>query len=245
MKPTTTAHLIKQAQRGNREATELLFRLIRDEHMPRRVRRHYARNVLVEPAEIDSEFLLGCWRALPRAKLDVGNPLMFMCYKGEMAVVDLFRSKIEKGVLASCGDCGQTKNTLMKAGRPTCRSCGSRNVTTTMQEVNETSLARPDGGADSGHVFDAAIAHSGPGVVVRAEAVWFLATRNIQVEEMRARLNGRVLQLFDLLVTEEINSATSKNYLKEIAGRWGVSVPCVAVYLRKLRALVEEYFDAA
>lgn len=241
----TTRTLIRDAQAGDRDALEELFRIIKDEHMPRRVRRHYARNVLVEPAEIDSEFLLGCWKALPRAKLNVGNPLMFMCYKGGMAVVDLFRSRIEKGVLASCSDCGQTRNTLMKAGRPTCRSCGSRNVTTAMQEANETSLAKPHSGADSAYVFDAAMAHGGPGVVVRAEAVWFLATRNIQVEEMRARLNGRVLQLFDLLVTEEINSATSKNYLKEIADRWGVSVPCVAVYLRKLRARVEEYFDAA
>lgn len=247
MKPTTTLHLIDQAQRGNREAAELLFGLIKDEHMPKRVRRHYDRNVLVEPAEIDSYFLEGCWKALARAKLDVGNPLMFMLYKGELAVVDLFRSKVQAGVLASCNDCGQTKRVIMKGGRATCRSCGSRDVSTAMIEVRESTLTRSGGrdDRDPGAELDRMLSVGRRGVQAETDDAFFLATRNIQIDEMRARLNGRILQLFDLIVTEEINSATSQNYLKEIAGRWGVTVPCVAVYLRKLRAIIEGYFDAA
>lgn len=50
-----------------------------------------------------------------------------------------------------------------------------------------------------------------------------------------------MLQLFDLLVIEQVNRDTSNNYLEEIANRWGVSTACVSVYLRKLRVKVLEH----
>ena len=77
-----TISLIKRAQDGDELACTKLFGLIRDHHMMRYTGRYRNRNVLISEAEVESEFMIGCWRALSKAKLDVGNPLSFMCWKG-------------------------------------------------------------------------------------------------------------------------------------------------------------------
>lgn len=235
-----THSLIARSQAGDRDSLEDLFRIIRDEHMPRRVERHYRRNVLVEPAAIDSEFLYGAFLALPRAKLDIGSPLAFMLWKGDMKVADLFKTRVERGVVAQCRRCESFGRILMRAGRPTCRACGSAELETHMWECAEANLNLR--GSHSGKVVTIEALAATPTLAVM-DAVWSTATCNVQIAEIQRRLNGRARQLFDLIVIEEVNRETSKNYVLEIAQRWGVSTAAVSTYLRKVRAVVTEYLE--
>lgn len=231
----TSNDLIRRAQGGDDQAANDLMRLIRDYHTQRVVRKYSGRNVLIPDDDIESEFLLGCWIAVQKAKLNVGNPLNFIVWKGNLQVVNLFRNRIKKEVRFTCLDCGDQGRIAWSSKVPVCSGCGSRDLWTTMFEVSD----QPAGG--SGHDTGTSLAASDRVASASAEHIWQIATFGVQVEELRARLNGRVLQLFDLIVIEGISRESSKNYLQEIADRWCVSTAAVASYLRKLRTEVLDY----
>jgi hypothetical protein len=251
--PDTLA-LISRSQQGDEAATEKLLTILRDEHMPRRIRRHLKRNVLVEEAEIQSEWLIGCWKAIRLAKLDVGNPLMFICWKGDLQVIHLFRKKIRDGVKVSCQVCGIVPMAFRKTGFAAvaggkragtrspiaCSKCGSIDVDTFMTTVDESQQSDEIDATGAVHAWDRIDPDH---VHEHMDELFSDITYDIQVQEIRAKLNGRVLQLFDKLVIEQINRDTSKNYLEEIATEWGVSTACVSVYLRKLREKVLAYIE--
>lgn len=231
----TSTNLLQRAQAGDEDASNLLMRLIRDHYTPGVIKQYRTRNVLVSEDDIASEFLLGCWMATSKAKLDIGNPMKFIIWKGRMAVASLFRKKIQGGVKFTCFECGTQGNIRNHNGAPACTACYSRDLWTTMYEVEDIS-EKPDG-------YD----NKSGGMMLRpslsAEHIWQLATYGVQIEEMRARLTGRALQLFDILVVEGVNRESSQNYLAEIAGRWGVSTTAVAAHLRTLRAKILEYVE--
>jgi hypothetical protein len=246
--PADTLSLIDQSQQGSDEAMDTLLKIIQKEHMPKRIRRFVKKNVLVQPDEIESEFLLGCWKAVRQAKLDVGNPLLFICWKGELAVTHLFRKKIREGVRVSCTTCGVTTinykktSTSTKKGRAAnsvaCGKCGATDVKTFMIISDESQLNEdmespmPEWDHKEPHEIKS-----------ETETFFNAATYDIAIEEIRVKLNGRVLELFDFLVLKQVNRDTSQNYLQEIADDWGVSTACVSVYLRKLRIKVMNHMD--
>jgi hypothetical protein len=243
-----TLSLIKAAQGENgQDAMEALMKVLQKEHMPRRIRRFLKKNVLVQQDEIESAFLEGCWKAVRQAKMDIGNPLLFICWKGELAVTHLFRAKIREGVKVDCSTCGVTaisykKGSGKKKGRSSanvaCGKCGATDVKTFMiisdesQSGEEMESPMPE--------WDHLDTHE---VIDETETFFNAATYDIFVDEIRAKLNGRVLQLFDALCVKQINRDTSQNYLQEIADEWGVTTACVSVYLRKLRLKVMEHLD--
>lgn len=231
----TSTDLIRRAQDGDRTAEDLLIRRIRDKHMDRVTYRYRGRNVLVPDSDIESEFLLGCWNAIHKAKLDVGNPLNFILWKGRLKVASLFRSRIKKEVRSRCYDCGNEGRISYRTKVPTCKACGSTDLFTWMKVVDATAMAG-DHDMEGAEILDRAAS-------ANAEHSFQIATFGLQIEEMRGRLEGRALELFDLIVLEGINRDSSQNYLKEIAQRWGVSTPTVAVVLRRLRESVLEYLD--
>lgn len=208
------------------------MRMIRDQYAGGIVRQYGKRNVLVTEADIESEFLIGCWTAVPKAKMTIGNPMNFIVWKGRMQVLSLFRTRIQSGVKFTCLECGTQGRLKNLRGAPACTSCHSRDLWTTMVEVaNETT----DGsGNDRWEQVPT-------GRNSTTEHAWQLATFGIQVEELRARLTGRVRDLFDILIIEGVNRESSGNYLREIADRWGCSTTAVAAHLRKLRVAVLDY----
>lgn len=232
-----TLALIAASQQDDDTATNKLLDLIKREHMPSQTRRFIERNVLIERDEIESEFLFGCWKAIKVAKLDVGNPLFFICWKGKLAVIHLFRQKLREGVRVNCPTCG-TGALQYNAKNKTavCRQCGETNVSTFMVMADETQGVLTDSGSESEtHLWDKIDPSTVNAVNDRQfEDIMY----ETHVEEIRSKLNGRVLQLFDMLVVENINRDTSPNYLEEIAQAWGVSTACVSVYLRKLRTRI-------
>jgi hypothetical protein len=230
-----TLSLVQRSQDGDELAITELIGIIRDFHMPRYVGRYYGRNVVVSDDEIESEFLLGVWKALPKAKLDVGNPLNFMCWRGQKAVQTLMRNNIRRETRYQCLECSNTGTMAYKLRVPVCGVCGTDDIYTWMIET-----AHPvDSSGDS--LVDSSLY----GVGVTAETAWQLAVYGIQIEEIRERLNGRVLELFDIIVLEGVNRDSSKNYLREVAERWGVSQMRVVHALRKLRIAIEVYYAEA
>ena len=229
---STTTLLIRDAQKGDDNAREALFTLIYREHLRAFTHRYRSRNVLVDEADIESEFMLGALKALDSVVLDRGNPLLYILWKGNMAVAHLLRTRIQKGVKAFCRECKATRAIKTIRGKPTCRSCGSLDLDTYMVVDAAEGLA-PDG--RSVNRLDS--------VAIDADTVWGTFTHAVQVAEIQSRLNGRVRELFDILVVEEVNRDSSQNYIREIADRWGVTTACVAVYLRKLRGAIEAYLS--
>jgi hypothetical protein len=232
-----TTDLLREFQGGSVEAANRLLKVIRDEHMAQRLRPYKNRNVLVDQDEIESEFLLGCYEAMSSAKLDLGNPLMYILWKGGLAVAHLFRKKVREGVNVMCKTCGQTSFGYEKR-QVVCGKCGSNEVSTQMVMVGDSQLTEAE--IETEHTqYDRALGDP----FGELDAAFSLATNGIMIEEIQARLNGRVLELFNLLVIEQINRSTSDNYLQEIATKWGVSTACVSVYLRKLRYAILTYLS--
>jgi hypothetical protein len=237
MEEINTLDLIRRAQEGDEFAMNRLITIIRDEHMPGRIRNQRKRNVLVEEDDIESEFLMACFQAVKEAKLDLGNPLMYILWKGQLAVGYLFRKSIKKGVRVSCNTCGDS-SLAMSRGRVLCGTCGSSEVQTHMVLVDENKV--DDAEKESGPIWDKVEPEAVCSIV---DKTWDATVHGIQVQELRSRLSGRTLQLFDIIAIEGINRDSSKNYLDEIAKRWGVTTACVSIYLRKLRKAVQAYYD--
>lgn len=233
-----TLTLIAAAQTGDDLAMERLLRIIRDEHMAQRVAKFRRKNVLIDDDELESEFLIGCYKAVPQAKLDVGNPLMFILWKGENAVAYIRRKRIREGVRVNCHVCG-IRPLNMRKGRACCPNCGSFDVSTYMVLLDESQQGEYfEENGDRAH-WDTTDPTE---VATEIDDLFNAITYDIQVEEIRTRLSGRVLQLFDKIVVEQINRDTSKNYLQEIATEWGVTTACLSIYLRKLKIAVLMYY---
>lgn len=224
-----TLSLISNAQDGDQDAANKLLKIIKAEHMPRVLAKYGNRNVLVQDQDIESEFLVGCWKAVGNAKMDVGNPLSFIVWKGQMAVASLFRKRIRKEVRYQCFNCGHEGGVAYRAKSSACQRCASHDVFTWMVSQSDT-IENEDGDDIKVEI-----------PVRDASHEWEVATMGIQIEEMRARLSGRALDLFDVIVLEGINRDSSTNYLKEIAERWGVSSAAVAATLRRLKRDILAY----
>lgn len=220
------------------EAMDKLLRVIKQEHMNQRIHRYKGRNVLVEDADIESAFLFGCFQAAKEAKIDLGNPLLFILWKGQLSVQKLFLDTLKKGVRMECNECNTKAPIKSTKKRGTaCAHCGSTDVKTHMIMVNEDQLQGENKKRD---VWDALQQNTARN---DSDLVFSQATYDIQVAEIRKRLRGRTLELFDVMVIEGINRETSDNYLAEIADRWGISTACVSIYLRKLRAAIKLYIQ--
>ncbi len=225
--PEGTISVVRRAQEGDELAITELIKNIRTWHMRRYIYGYLGRNVLVGDDEIESEFLLGVWLALPDAKLDLGNPISYMCYKGQKKVQSLMRSRIRRETRYQCLECGHTGIMGWRLKVPACTKCSSLDVHTWM-------VTNADTTNDDVSMISLATG-------VSAEMAWQLAVHGIQIEEMQARLSGRALDLFNEVIFEGINCESSRNYLQEIANRWGVSTPAVAAALRRLRREIEIY----
>lgn len=227
MTPEGTISVVARAQKGDELAVTEIINIVRTWHMPRYVNRYFGRNVLIGDDEIESEFLLGVWMALPKAKLDVGNPINYMCYKGQRKVQTLMRSRIRRETRYQCLECGHTGTMGWKSRVPVCTKCDSPDVHTWM-------VTNADMVGDDVSMISMATGTS-------AETAWQIAVYGIQIEELRARLSGRALDLFDIIIFKGISRESSKNYLQEIADIWGTSTTAVAIALRRLRREVNLY----
>lgn len=208
--------LLTRAQHGDPEALNTLLVRVRDRNA-RWISRRYS-NSLFSPDELVSEFMIGVWRSVDKVRLDIGDPISFLVWKGQKAVARYVKASMRKAIFQVCISCGR-KSAIT---RTACVYCGGVHFTTgTIEDTSVDITTFPS----------------------RIDA-WQLAVEGIQVEEFRSILNGRLLELFDLLVLEGIGPGGSQNYLKEIADTWDVTNTCVAIYLRRLRKKIKDFIES-
>lgn len=127
--------LLRLAQQGNKNAEELLIVEIRDKFMGKRIGRYLHKNRVVDDEDLKQEFLIGVGLAIPKAKLDMGDPIEYLINQGVYRVRSYLRQNIIKNTSQICGDCGYITRLNMIDGQYVCKRCGSNNITT--RETNE------------------------------------------------------------------------------------------------------------
>lgn len=127
--------LLRLAQAGNKRAEELLIVEIRDKFMNRRIGRYLHKNRIVDDDDLKQEFLIGVAFAIPKARIDMGDPIEYLIKQGVYRVRSYLRSSIIKNTSQICNDCGYITRLNMIDGQYVCKRCGSTNMTT--QELND------------------------------------------------------------------------------------------------------------
>jgi DNA-directed RNA polymerase subunit RPC12/RpoP len=67
---------------------------------------HIKNNYLYDQEEIKTEYLLACWNAIFRAKINIGNPIMFCVRRGRGAMLDYYRKINSQKLIYICSECG-------------------------------------------------------------------------------------------------------------------------------------------
>lgn len=122
--------LLRLAQEGNKCAEELLIVEIRDKFMNKRISRYLHKNRLVDDEDLKQEFLVGVAFAIPKARLDMGDPIEYLIHQGIYRVRSYLRRNIIQNTIQSCGACGYITRLNMIDGQYVCKRCGSTNVIT-------------------------------------------------------------------------------------------------------------------
>ena len=180
---------------------------------------HRYNNPITDPDEIVSEFLVGVWQSMGGADLELGDPIAFLAWSGRKRVSSFLRSRLRRRVRQTCTRCGRETVLTNHA----CKKCAGVDFVTYMIEGDDDSSFSEAylGGEDLSKVV----------------------LEQIMVDRFRDTLSGRVLDLYDRVLERASWRERGVNYLGEIAETWGVSVPTVAVYLRRLRAKVRLYLE--
>lgn len=236
--------LIRRSTHGDELATERVLSLINQHHKHGYIQQYAGRNVLYDRDELDSAFMMGCFEAMEVVDPDLGNPLLFILWRGQRKMLGYIKKIFRRGLRLRCYDCGHRGAARRGRGKVkdiTCGSCGSTNVDTFMLIMGITAT-NSDG--EPLVEDEVATAMSIDDIPVEAD-LWFeRMTHQIAIEEVREHLSddAGVLRLFDKMIIEEINSQTTNNYLKEIADDWDITPQAVSYYLRRLRARLRAYY---
>ena len=86
-------------------------------------RPHKIDNYLHSQDELKSDYMIAAWSALHRAKLGVGDPVMFAVRRGNGAMLDYYRSVSNKRLRKRCS-CGLDHRYSAKS----CKACGDTDM---------------------------------------------------------------------------------------------------------------------
>lgn len=219
--------LLKESQNGNKYAEELLITHIRDNVMRRRIGRYLHRNRQCEDDDLIQEFLIGVALAIPRADLDIGDPIEYIVQQGVYRVRTYLRKNIIQGTTQVCMDCGYESRLNRNGNHYECKKCKSRNIVT--REVNdhdETLFQSME--ATSNEIDD------------------ILVTMLMQEFEKTLDHSTNVYKLYELMILRGINSDNPhiKNYIKTISTMWGgCSQQNVLQNIHKLQTRFNKFLD--
>ena len=225
---------IDLAKMGDKDAVERLLIIVRDEHMRRAISRFMNKNRLAEDDDIKQMFMIGVANAIPTVRLDIGNPLIYLINCGIWKVRSYFRSQIFTNTKQTCLKCGHTCRptktikkcdvVVTKSQDWICPACSSN-------KVNIIQITGAE--VKDGNVM----------VVQESSSIESEVEDSMLVDDFRKSLNGRVLELFDML-NGGVDRDGTNSYMRDIADKWGVSTACVAIYLKRLKLAWKKYFDA-
>jgi len=109
-----------------------------------RYRPHKIDNYIYDPDDLKSEYLIACWNAIPRAKLDVGDPIAFCVRRGKGAMLDYYRKVSTQRLVKICESC----NTVVAYDRRNvyCKSCGEEYISLMKEDTVHEFVEIPDMG---------------------------------------------------------------------------------------------------
>lgn len=218
--------LLQLAQSGNKAAEELLIVEIRDRFMNKRIGKYLHKNRIVEDEDLKQEFLIGVGLAIPKARLDMGDPIEYLINQGVYRVRSYLRRNIMKNTSQICNDCNYITRLNMIDGHYVCKRCGSTNVTT--QEVNNN---------------DETVLNSIPTTEMEIENI---ISQDIMDKFEETLVPGTNVYNLYILLKNGINrdNPNVNNYIKEIAKIWGgCSEQNVVQNMNKLRKKVQQFAD--
>lgn len=215
--------LLKLAQSGDKVAEDNLIAYIRDNEMRKRVGKYLHKNRQAEDEDLKQEFLIGVALSIPRADLDIGDPIEYICAQGIYRVRSYLRKHIIQGTTQICKDCGYESRLNKVNNHYECKKCGGHNIET--REVYDHNEIAIENKRNENDEIEKLIEGIGSEKII---------------EQFRNTLdkNTKAYYLFVLLYDEDINSDNPEieNYIKEIAHRWGTSQTLVVQVREKLKS---------
>jgi len=112
--------LVKRVKAGDQAAERELVDIFRRLYRP-----HRSVNYLYDPDEMYAAYLIAAWNAVYRAKLDVGDPVMFCVRRGSGAMLDYYRAESKLKLVLVCGMCSSEWPYDRPYIGKVCRHCGN------------------------------------------------------------------------------------------------------------------------
>ena len=217
--------LLRLAQEGNEKAEELLIIEIRDKFMIRRIGRYLHKNRLVDDEDLKQEFLIGVAHAIPKARIDMGDPIEYLIHQGVYGVRSYLRKHIIQNTSQICNTCGYITRLNMIDGQYVCKKCGSTDITTQeLQDCDDTLLTN---------------------IPSESEVDDVISEDMVERFERTLTPGTNVYSLY-ILLKSGINrdNPDIPNYIKEIAKIWGgCSEQNVVQNMEKLRKKVIQFAE--
>lgn len=224
---TEVQYLITSAQAGEIWATNDLIAHIMEEHSGKVINKWVRKNTVsgMDRDDIEQIFLIGCAKGIEMADPHVGDPLRFIIQKGTWAIKDELRKNYRKDLRQYCTNCNSDTRLNQEGGQYVCPKCGAEG-TDHIEVYQRNSL-------DDGTVTSM-IAEEAMGIDEK------IAEDEV-VGAFRARLSGKKLEVFDLIMVEGFDRDSCKNYIAEIAEQMGVSKGNVNLRLKAIKQEWREY----
>lgn len=223
--------LLRLAQSGDDIATDNLISYIRDHEMRRRISKYLHKNRQCEDEDLKQEFLIGVALSIPKADLEIGDPIEYIISQGIYRVRSYLRKHIIQNTTQICRDCGYESRLNRVGSAYQCKKCGSTNV-----ETRET------------HDHDDVTIMNQCAEDDEIEKLIEDISAYDIIERFRNTLdpNTKVYSLLVLLYDEDINSDNPEviNYIADIAKRWNTSQTLVIQVREKLRGRLIKFCDA-
>ena len=217
--------LLRLAQDGNERARELLIVEIRDKFMNKRIGKYLHKNRLVDDDDLKQEFLIGVDHAIPKAKIDMGDPIEYLIHQGIYRVRSYLRKHIIQNTSQVCNTCGYITRLNMIDGQYVCKKCGSTDITTReLQDNDETLFGN---------------------MSVESDVEEIMSQEIINKFEQTLTPGTNVYSLY-ILLKGGINrdNPNIQNYIKEIARIWGgCSEQNVVQNMDKLKKKLLQFAD--
>lgn len=173
--------------------------------------------------DLESVFLMACYEAILVADIEKGDPMRFVIQRGQQRVIDEIRKSYRRTLKQYCEKCESTTRTHSVAGVPTCPKCGASGEHVKTEQVVH---------GDDGTVLN---------MVVGVEGIDDQVHDQMILDGFKARLNGRVLDVYELIVEQGYDRGACKNYIADVAEELQISKPNVNKRLRSLRDELTAY----
>lgn len=166
--------------------------------------------------DIEQIFLMACTnKGIRTARIDIGDPIMYILQTGKWAVLDALRSSFRKTIRQHCRDCFAETRLFETGGIPQCPQCAS-------VKVERIAISTLD---------DGTVLHYQPD----RTNVERMVLDKLTIEEFRNRLKGRKREVFDLIL-QGLDRDACKSYIGEIADTLGVSTSNINQRLRQIKS---------